>query len=195
MRNSWKRTSAFVLAFTLVAAPLSINQGIFKGGIGIVANAAEELTFTYTLGDSSDDQWNDAYIHIYDEEDNWVTSITMVDADTNSDSFNLKKGVNYKFVWESGSYPEECSFTITDENGNAFFGRKPGECANDEDGAVIKQFTAGETSPKIANASVTLNDAMGLNFYVDNIASADGYTVKLEGKCLESEQKIAQVLW
>ena len=194
MRNSWKRTSAFVLAFTLVAAPLSINQGIFKGVTGLVAHAEDNVTITYTLGDSEGDGWGNNAIHVYavvDSTEVYAGTIALANGASGNDSIVLEKGVEYEFKWDKDSDANECSFTFTDENGNAFFGRKAGECANDEDGAVIKQFTAGETSPKIANASVTLNDAMGLNFYVDNIASAEGYTVKLEGKCLENEQELA----
>jgi hypothetical protein len=47
------------------------------------------------------------------------------------------------------------------------------------------------TSPKISNASVTLNDGFGLNFYVDNITDATGYTVKLDGACDENGTKVA----
>ena len=39
MKNSWKKTAAFVLAFTLVAAPMTANGGVFKGGNEIVAYA------------------------------------------------------------------------------------------------------------------------------------------------------------
>ena len=44
MRNTWKKTAAFLLAFTLAAAPLSqtgVKGGLF-GRSGIVAYAAEE---------------------------------------------------------------------------------------------------------------------------------------------------------
>ena len=54
MRNSWKKTAAFVLAFTLVAAPLTQTAG--KGGLlgssGIVAHA-EEIYTTGSVDSSS----------------------------------------------------------------------------------------------------------------------------------------------
>ena len=42
MRNSWKKTAAFVLAFTLVAAPLTqtAGKGGVFGGSAITAKAA-----------------------------------------------------------------------------------------------------------------------------------------------------------
>ena len=48
MRNSWKKTAAFVLAFTLVAAPLTQtgSKGGLFGATGIVAHAA---AYTITL--------------------------------------------------------------------------------------------------------------------------------------------------
>ena len=51
MKNSWKKTAAFVLAFTLVAAPLTQTagkDGLF-GGTTIIAHAADEVSENISL--------------------------------------------------------------------------------------------------------------------------------------------------
>ena len=60
MRNSWKKTAAFVLAFTLVAAPLTqtAGKGGLFGGSAITAKAAdysegvEISVFAISVGDT-----------------------------------------------------------------------------------------------------------------------------------------------
>ena len=42
-----------------------------------------------------------------------------------------------------------------------------------------------------SGASVTLNDGFGLNFYVDNITDAAGYTVMFDGACDENGTQVA----
>jgi energy-converting hydrogenase Eha subunit G len=53
MRHTWKKTAAFLLAFTLVTSPLA--QAGFKGGMfggsGIVAYAAERTETISFTGD------------------------------------------------------------------------------------------------------------------------------------------------
>ena len=51
MRNSWKKTAAFVLAFTLVAAPLTqtAGKGGLFGGTTIIAHAADEVSENISL--------------------------------------------------------------------------------------------------------------------------------------------------
>ena len=54
MRNSWKKTATFVLAFTLVAAPMTQTAGKsgLLGSSGIVAHA-EEIYTTGSVDSSS----------------------------------------------------------------------------------------------------------------------------------------------
>ena len=48
-RNTWKKTIAFVMAFTLVAGTMPVNVGGFlTGGTAIVARAEDAHQFTYT---------------------------------------------------------------------------------------------------------------------------------------------------
>lgn len=51
MKNSWKKTAAFVLAFTLVAAPLTqtAGKGGLFGGTTIIAHAADEVSENISL--------------------------------------------------------------------------------------------------------------------------------------------------
>ena len=56
MRNTWKKTAAFLLAFTLAAVPLSqtgVKGGLF-GGAAIVANAATTVTTLDAFMDGGD---------------------------------------------------------------------------------------------------------------------------------------------
>ena len=46
-------------------------------------------------------------------------------------------------------------------------------------------------APTMTSASVTLNDGFGLNFYVDNITDATGYTVMFDGVCDENGTEAA----
>ena len=46
-------------------------------------------------------------------------------------------------------------------------------------------------APTMTSASVTLNDGFGLNFYVDNITDATGYTVMFYGVCDENGTEAA----
>lgn len=76
MRNTWKKTAAFLLAFTLVAVPLSqtgVKGGLFSN-IGIVASAAETLLYSQNYeNDGVEVDWTSStsgrYSPIIAEED------------------------------------------------------------------------------------------------------------------------------
>jgi len=46
---------------------------------------------------------------------------------------------------------------------------------------------------KITTVSLTLGDDLGLNFYISGLSSADGYTVKFTGKCVQNGQTVPVV--
>ena len=75
---------------------------------------------SYTLGDKYADSWNNAYIQVISVTTGSVVgTITMASGSaTVTGTFPLCYGETYNFVWVSGSYDNECSFTITDPEGN-----------------------------------------------------------------------------
>ena len=83
--------------------------------------AAEDMgEISYTLGDHYADSWNGAYINVISvTTGNVVGTITQPTGSTTvTGTFPLCYGETYNFVWVSGNYDHECSFTITDPSGN-----------------------------------------------------------------------------
>ena len=74
---------------------------------------------TYTMNDSYGDGWNGAAILVTDACGNVVETLTMNSGSSNSGSLSLC-GEYYKFVWQTGSYDSECSFTFS-EGGSTLF--------------------------------------------------------------------------
>ena len=75
---------------------------------------------SYVLGDKYADSWNNAYIQVISVTTGSVVgTITMESGSTTvTGTFPLCYGETYNFVWVPGSYDGECSFTITDPEGN-----------------------------------------------------------------------------
>jgi len=67
----------------------------------------------YTLGDSYGDGWNGAYISVVNVSDNReVAEITMEVGGQSEGNLSLCPDETYSFIWVSGEYDSECSFTI-----------------------------------------------------------------------------------
>ena len=75
---------------------------------------------TYTLGDHYADTWNGAAIQVISVTTGAVIeTITMPTGKLSlTGTLPLCYGETYNFVWVSGSYDSECSFTFTDPEGN-----------------------------------------------------------------------------
>ena len=82
-------------------------------------------TINYTLNDSYGDGWNGASITVIEGCD--VLTTLTVSASSNSGTLTLC-GDYVEFVWNSGSYDSECSFTFT-EGGTTLF-TKPSNLSN-----------------------------------------------------------------
>jgi uncharacterized protein (TIGR02145 family) len=85
-----------------------------------------ELTFTLT--DSYGDGWNGAAINVVDvETDILLASLSapnhglMYTSTTDTYTLAVCDGRELMFWWESGNYDGECSYTVTDVNGNEVF--------------------------------------------------------------------------
>ncbi|MBR5640270.1 MAG: fibronectin type III domain-containing protein [Muribaculaceae bacterium] len=84
---------------------------------------------SYVLGDKYADSWNNAYIQVISATTGSVVgTITMASGSTTvTGTFPLCYGETYNFVWVSGSYDGECSFTITDPDGNVLASHDQGD--------------------------------------------------------------------
>ena len=87
----------------------------------------EKCELTFTLTDLYGDGWNGNAIRVVDEESNTVLAeMTNVGDDggdyyTETYSLPVCDGRGLRFEWVSGGWPEECSYTVTDINGNVVF--------------------------------------------------------------------------
>ena len=258
MRNTWKKTAAFLLAFTLAAVPLSqtgAKDGLF-GGRSIVAHA-EEIYTTGSVDSSSlqvgdivrkgviinlteekgiqNVKW-DGSSSVYARKANKTTTSFAYDVIVIDDSAKFANitVVNVKEIKtissenitaKSDTVPVAASYkpSVQNKEGSEFFviTRDLTEDSdyvitsikNSENQEITNVTSAGtytvtiegigcftgtatftwtlNVAPTMTNASVTLNDGFGLNFYVDNITDATGYTVMFDGACDENGTEAA----
>ena len=78
----------------------------------------------YDLADSYGDGWNGNAIQIFDGCGDLVETLTIASGYSNSGTLDLC-GDYYQFVWVSGSYANETSFTLT-VNGTAIYSQQSG---------------------------------------------------------------------
>ena len=84
---------------------------------------------SYTLGDHYADSWNGASIEVYSvTTGTLIKTITMgTGSSTVTGTLPLCYGEAYNFVWVSGSYDNECSYTFTDPDGNVIIEHAEGD--------------------------------------------------------------------
>jgi hypothetical protein len=83
----------------------------------------------YNLADSYGDGWNGNAIQIFDGCGDLVETLTIASGTTNSGTLSLC-GDYYQFVWHTGSYANETSFTLT-VNGTALYSQQSGGSLTD----------------------------------------------------------------
>lgn len=77
-------------------------------------------TINYTLNDSYGDGWNGANLTIVDKSNNnTIKTLTLHSGETESGSLTLCSGT-YDFVWHTGSFDDECSFSISENEETLF---------------------------------------------------------------------------
>lgn len=76
---------------------------------------------TYELNDSYSDGWNGASINVVDAATNEVIQTLTVTSKTASGTIGICLGETLNFVWVSGNYDNECSFSITDPFGQPIY--------------------------------------------------------------------------
>ena len=118
----------------------------------------------YTLNDSYGDGWDGASISVVEGCGNIVETLT-VSAASNSGTLTLC-GNYFEFIWNSGSYDGECSFTFT-ENGTTLF-TKPSSIS---DGLVL--YTIGtNTNPTGLTAGTPGYNNVDLSWTENGTATA-----------------------
>ncbi len=83
----------------------------------------QQCELTFTLTDSYGDTWNGNAIRVVDVESNTVLAEMTNVGDNNTETYTLPvcDGRELRFEWVSGQWPGECSYTVTDINGNEVF--------------------------------------------------------------------------
>ena len=82
-----------------------------------LCNPEEQCAISYTLQDSYGDGWNGASISVW-YGSSLVASLTIEDGNGEVEGeLPLCPDNNYTFMWTSGNYDSECSFTIYDAEG------------------------------------------------------------------------------
>ena len=88
----------------------------------------DKCELTFTLTDSYGDGWNDNAIQVFDAATNiLLASMSAPNHDltytSTTDTYTLGvcDGRELRFEWVSGQWPDECSYTVTDNNGIVVF--------------------------------------------------------------------------
>lgn len=128
-----------------------------------------ELTFELT--DSYGDGWNGAAIQVVDvQSDSILGELTMDDGSYVSESLEVCNGREIRFIWNSGSYDYECSYTVYDVNGDVIF-------SGTEGSSLPLTYTPSCTvCPQPTNVTVT--DITNNTATVSWNGSADSYNIR-----------------
>ena len=92
-----------------------------------ICNVEDQCVINYTLGDEYGDGWISDYggnsaINVVDVETSQVIATwTLEDGSSASGTLSVCNGRVLQFVWVSGDYDDECSYTVTDVNGDEIF--------------------------------------------------------------------------
>lgn len=99
---------------------------------------ADKCEIFYELTDSYGDGWNGAYIFVVDDATNVLIDYWTVGDSIASGSLLVCNGRQINFLWYSGNYDDECSWVITDVNGDQI---SIGDGDNYIHYATIKSYT------------------------------------------------------
>ncbi len=202
MKHTWKKAAAGLMAMALVvgAAPANVGTGGLFGGTSITAYADETETLLTTItptGETTHSATVDGVVTVSHNNDDYYGTYgwlwyDAVDTLTVSacEGYTITKCIfkqNAKNPVTDSSAPFELHFDSAGQYGGIL-------CRENSafDGVTSIEVYGYVTpaAPTFTNASVTLNDGFGLNFYIDNIDSAEGYTVKFSGKCDENGKTV-----
>lgn len=97
----------------------------------------------YSLGDTYGDGWNGNTIDVVNSNGTVVGTITLANGASAEGSMALCYGETYSFVWNEVRYGDECSFTITDEEGAVIVEHSAGTAP---ESGVLATYTMTEIS-------------------------------------------------
>ena len=185
--------------FTLAAAPLT--QTVGNGGLFGVRSIAAHAAKTQDIGVGVEYAIGDT-IRLTSET--WI----IYDDEKGAEDLGNYSAGDYAVPSVARYLPDYSQFEFWDIFGYSTFlciTASEGNSTDTDDVAGIKVVSGNgtqsdpykfavvykSTAQKITSASVTLNDGFSLNFYVNNINDAAGYTVKLDDVCDEDGTEVA----
>ena len=134
----------------------------------VLCPTEDQCELTFELTDNYGDGWNGAAINVVDAATNIVLAaltnnnlngITGDDTnELNTITLSMCDGLELRFEWVSGNYDDECSYVVTDSNGNVIFSGS---------GAMSEPVT--HTVNCSSNQSQTIALAAGWNWISANV--------------------------
>lgn len=80
-------------------------------------DAADKCTYTITMGDKYSDGWNGASVEFIQDGISLGTYSLANGSATDTETIEICDSKTIELIWTAGSYPGECSFTLTDPFG------------------------------------------------------------------------------
>ena len=116
------------------------TTGMITAAVTPAKPQAADEEISYELNDSYGDGWNGARITIVDTADNSTLATLTIDSGNHADgAVSLVRGHVYQFIWGSGNWNSECSFTF--KSGGEAILEGGGDGRND--GEVLLTYMAG----------------------------------------------------
>lgn len=106
-----------------------------------IATGAWSETISYELRDSYGDGWNGASITVVESlSSTTITTLTLTSGSSTEGTIELEDNVPYEFVFNPGNYPDECSCTFYDGEGEVIYSSE-----NMGGGGVLFEYTPGQS--------------------------------------------------
>ncbi|MBQ4352018.1 MAG: leucine-rich repeat domain-containing protein [Prevotella sp.] len=106
-----------------------------------IATGAWAETISYELRDSYGDGWNGASITVVESlSSTTITTLTLTSGSSTEGTIELEDNVPYEFVFNPGNYPDECSCTFYDGEGEVIYSSE-----NMGGGGVLFEYTPGQS--------------------------------------------------
>ncbi|MBQ7689975.1 MAG: choice-of-anchor J domain-containing protein [Muribaculaceae bacterium] len=120
---------------------------------------------TYELIDEYGDGWSGNAIQVVNSDGKVEATLTLLTGSSTTGTLRLCYGETYSFVWVSGDYGYECTFTLTDPEGDVILshqGSTSDHSAAPTDGVLTTYFLMRSVTPKptgLAATQLTYNSA------------------------------------
>ncbi|GAB4295401.1 MAG: hypothetical protein Kow0068_20030 [Marinilabiliales bacterium] len=138
---------------------------------------ASQCIFTLTFNDSYGDGWNGAAVDFY-QNSLFLGSYTLNGGSSGTENIYLCDGMTIDILWTSGSYDDECSFTLTDGSGQTVISFSDGSVYTDGD--TIHSFTnTCPTCPTPQNLTVSNTTMTSADLGWTEIGSATTWDIEI----------------